>query len=137
MKRAANWRMGWVVVTVAMVCFLGAGALALRAQDAEPTPAGETTPAEPRREASASATPERQRLREIVKIGGSARVRADQVADEVVVVRGDAQIEGEVDGDVVVVLGKLTLTGTVRGSVVVVLGEADIRGSIRDEAVFV
>lgn len=74
-----------------------------------------------------------QRLDEVVQIGGDALVANHQIADGVVVIRGTAIIEGEVNGDVVVVLGKVTLLGSIRGDLVVVAGEADLQGDVRGD----
>ncbi len=73
------------------------------------------------------------RGRDIVAIGDNAVVRAGQSAESLVVIRGDAVIDGEVDGDVVVLFGKLHLTGSILGDVVVVLGDANIEGTIGGE----
>ena len=79
----------------------------------------------------------RQSLREVVSIGSQATVGPNQVADQVVVVNGDANIEGEVRGDVVVIFGKARVTGRVRGDIVVVLGEAMIDGRVRGDTTLV
>jgi len=79
----------------------------------------------------------RQALREVVSIGSQATVGVNQVADQVVVVNGDAQIEGEVRGDLVVIFGKARVTGRVRGDIVVVLGEAMIDGRVRGDTTLV
>jgi uncharacterized RDD family membrane protein YckC len=71
-----------------------------------------------------------QHTGEVVAIGGDATIPRGESANQVVVVRGTARIEGDVDGDVVVVLGTLTVTGRVDGNVVVVLGSAKIDGEI-------
>lgn len=81
----------------------------------------------------ATEPPPRQRVGEVVSVGSTAEVAVSQSAGEVVVVHGDATIDGDVRGDVVVVFGKLTLRGSVRGDVVVVLGEAEIDGEIRGD----
>jgi uncharacterized RDD family membrane protein YckC/cytoskeletal protein CcmA (bactofilin family) len=100
----------------------------------EPEPAVVVAPSSPVPEPfPAPEAPRRQRLHEVVSVGSGATVKADQSASEVVVVYGDATIQGDVRGDVVVVFGKLTLEGRVRGDVVVVLGEADINGEIQGD----
>lgn len=93
------------------------------------TPAANSESPSPNTKPSESSR--RQRLDEVVSVGTSARVGGRQTAAEVVVVYGDATIEGEVKGDVVVVFGKLKIEGSVRGDVVVVLGEAEVNGEIR------
>lgn len=59
---------------------------------------------------------------EIVKVGSDAEVKAGQKASLLVVVFGNATLDGEVDGDMVVVAGDATVNGTVRGDFVNVLG---------------
>lgn len=108
---------------------------------AQPGTDGADRPDSPPATASPSAEPsptaeeprERQRLDQIVAVGGDAIVSSNQTAEGVVVVRGSAKIDGDVDGDVVVVLGKLTVTGRVHGDVVVVMGEAVINGQVDGE----
>lgn len=108
-----------------------------RSAGAETSPVveGRTTesaaPAEPR------AAVEPMHLDKAVSVGGEVRVGRGQIADGVVVVRGDAFIEGDVEGDVVVVLGRVQVTGNVRGDVVVVMGEADVNGQVRGDLVMV
>jgi uncharacterized RDD family membrane protein YckC len=55
-------------------------------------------------------------------------LRADDTARQVVVIGGDARIEGKVTEDIVVVLGKVDLASTavVEGSLVVIAGSAEI-----------
>jgi uncharacterized RDD family membrane protein YckC len=59
-----------------------------------------------------------------LRIGQDYTLKADDVAREVLVIAGDATIEGRVDRDVVVILGKAQLASTavVEGSLVVVGG---------------
>ena len=61
---------------------------------------------------------ESHRNREQVQIGESVHVTPDQTVNDVVVVFGDATIEGKVEGDVVVIGGLLTVSGTVTGDCV-------------------
>ena len=61
---------------------------------------------------------EAHRNREQVQIGESVHVTPDQTVEDVVVVFGDALIEGKVEGDVVVIGGLLTVSGTVTGDCV-------------------
>jgi uncharacterized RDD family membrane protein YckC len=61
---------------------------------------------------------EAHRNREQVQIGESVHVTPDQTVEDVVVVFGDANIEGKVEGDVVVIGGLLTVSGTVTGDCV-------------------
>lgn len=91
-------------------------------------------PVERRAEAPAG---QRHRLHQVVSIGGDAVVRTNQVAEQVVVVRGSAVIEGDVDSDAVVVLGKARITGRVRGDLVVVLGEVELNGQVDGDVVLI
>ena len=101
---------------------------------AEPTLTAEepTAPPEP-------PAPERRRpnTSQVVAVGSDTHIKADQVAPEVVVVRGSALIEGDVDGDVVVVLGKVTVKGKIRGELVVVLGEAEVSGTVNGDTALI
>lgn len=115
----------WLAMAGLAVVLAAVAALSVRAQD-NGRVTGDGTAAD---ETVVSRRP-LQDINEVIAIGGDTVVRKDQMADEVVVVRGNALIEGEVDGDVVVVLGRVTVTGRVRGDVVVVLGEAEINGEI-------
>jgi uncharacterized RDD family membrane protein YckC/cytoskeletal protein CcmA (bactofilin family) len=98
------------------------------------TPAAE---ADPHTDADTGPAVRRVRIDQVVAVGSSAVVRTNQTADEVVVVRGDATIEGEVDGDVVVIFGKVRITGRVDGDLVVVLGEAEVDGEVTGDLALV
>jgi hypothetical protein len=85
--------------------------------------------------------PRARRRQEMVRIGGSVTVDADEsVGGDVVAVGGSATIDGEVDGDVVVVGGSARFgpTAYVRGDVTAVGGgisrdpKAVIRGAINE-----
>jgi uncharacterized RDD family membrane protein YckC len=113
----------------------------LSGQDAAPVPQQKPLDAQPEQVAAKPPTKaeakqavrrnrhRRHNSREIVAIGNDARVQEGEEFDEVVVVHGNALINGTVDGEVVVVLGKLRLgpTAIVDGDVTVVAGalEAD------------
>lgn len=84
----------------------------------------------PEAPAPAREKPRRQKLNPIVAISGNGTVNEGETTEDVVVIRGDADIRGDVRGDVVVLFGKLRLTGDVDGDVIVVLGEAEINGRI-------
>jgi uncharacterized RDD family membrane protein YckC len=99
----------------------------------ERAPAAENAP----EAAPAEEPPRRPRAQELVSVLGDAKLGPNQRASEVVVVRGDAAIDGEVVGDLVVIMGKLTMTGSVGGDVVVVLGEANINGPVKGDTVLV
>lgn len=107
----------------------------------EVAPKAPSAPADPspvpdRRERSSSRR-SRSHADQTVAVGDNATVRTGQTADEVVVIRGDATIDGDVDGDVVVVLGKLKLNGKVNGDIVVVLGDADVRGEVKGDVALI
>lgn len=53
--------------------------------------------------------------RDLVQVGQSVHVSASDKANDVVVIFGDATIDGTADGDVVVVGGTLTVKGTITG----------------------
>jgi hypothetical protein len=117
----------------------------------EPQPSAETAPqpvepAAPTMD-SRDAEPERpsiprpRRREDIVRIGGSVTVDADEsVHGDVVAVGGSAEVNGEVDGDVVVVGGRAVFgpQAYVRGDVTAVGGgvqrhpDATIRGGINE-----
>lgn len=126
---ATTWRVLTGVVCLGWMLALG--------QPAEPAAAG-GGPGVPSVEGRVE-TPsvQRQRLHQLVSIGGEAVVRTNQVADQVVVVRGTAVIEGEVDSDAVVVLGNARVTGRVRGDLVVVLGEVELNGQVDGDLVMI
>lgn len=66
--------------------------------------------------------------RPALRVGQDYTLRAGESVRDVVVVFGNARIEGRVDGDLVVVMGnaRLSATAIVDGSFVVVGGEADV-----------
>ncbi len=101
---------------------------------AEPVPRAEPVAKPPPADKAVTPTP-RVRLHEVVSVGGTARVQADEQSESVVVINGDAEIDGQVKGDVVVVFGRLKLNGSVSGDVVVVLGEAEIEGRVSGDVV--
>jgi len=74
-----------------------------------------------------------------VSVGHSVTVKEDEVADEVVVVQGEATIDGEVEGDVVVVLGKAKINNKVHGELVSVLSNVELgpKAEIDGDAVVV
>lgn len=113
-----------VIAWSAMVCAIG--------QDAD-TPA---EPVERPAETAVESGPEieqaptrssRRSLGDLVTVGGNAVVKMGQTAHDVVVIHGNANIDGTVTGDLVVVLGKVRLgpTAVVRRDLVVVGGTLD------------
>jgi hypothetical protein len=73
---------------------------------------------------------------ELVEIGGSVVVAADETVNQLVVIAGNATVDGSVEGDAVIVFGSPRINGTVRGDLVTVMGtavlgpEARIRGDV-------
>src|SRR2546422_8866812 len=63
---------------------------------------------------------------EIVKFGSDAIVREGEEVGEVVVIFGDATIDGKVRGNVVVVAGDAKVNGTIGGELGVPLGSAEL-----------
>jgi len=70
---------------------------------------------------------------EIVRIGSSVHLHRNEKARELVIVFGDATVDGEVDGDVVVVFGDVAVDGTVRGDFVNVMGSSRLGPNARLE----
>lgn len=66
-------------------------------------------------------------------------MKEGEISREVVVIGGNARIDGLVEGDVVVVGGRADVNGTIDGQLVVVMGDANIgpNALIDDEAVIV
>ena len=92
--------------------------------------AADDTPAPP---------PQRTQRHEVVLFGQDAVIGPDESVSEVVVVRGDVQVEGDVRDSVVVVGGNLKVTGKIRGTVVVVLGDLEVAqgAALRRQAIVV
>ena len=63
----------------------------------------------------------------IIVISGPASIGPDQVVEGVVVLSGDARIDGTVAGDVFVFDGDVTLSGTVEGDLTTIMGTAVLR----------
>ena len=120
-------------------------------QDVAPNPPAARASAAGQRGSSAASAPardveqrfegfEQRRYRSVFRLGVHA-LNAGSEVSEVVVVFGDATIDGRVDGNVVVVLGNLQLGAgaVVDGSVVNVGGTATIAdgAAVRDDLVVV
>ncbi|MBL9170129.1 MAG: RDD family protein [Verrucomicrobiales bacterium] len=73
--------------------------------------------------------PQPPRLHEVVRFGNDGAVAAEDSVSKVVVVSGDATVDGEVREGVVVVGGNLKVTGKIRGTVVVVFGDIEASSS--------
>ena len=68
---------------------------------------------------------------EIVVFGQNVHLRKNEKCHEIVVIGGDAIIEGSVERNVVVLFGETKLTGTVGGDLVTILGEVNLDGKVR------
>lgn len=81
----------------------------------------------------------RSRRHEIVVLGENVTVKRNETANSVVVIGGDAIIEGDVRGEVVVIFGSAKITGRVGRQLIVVLGEATAgpKAEIDGEAVVI
>ena len=120
---------------------------ALAMAEAQPAPPAEPAPpaaAVPPADTDPPSIPRPRRREEVVRIGGSVTVDADEsVRGDVVAVGGSATINGEVEGNVVAVGGSVRLGpgAVVRGDVTSVGGEVDrdatavIRGGVHEVAV--
>ncbi len=71
--------------------------------------------------------------RKMVRIGSDVTVETNQSQREVVVVRGNVTLNGNVRHDVVVISGKAVINGRVGGDLVVVLGSAELGESAEVE----
>lgn len=142
--RKAWLRIGAILLT-AILAGGGSTAWSQPASDEPPRPPDPAVAAAPNAPPAPAApsgddqptTERKTRLHQVVAVGGDARVGKSQTADEVVVVKGDAAIEGDVEGDLVVIFGRVRVTGRVDGDVVVVLGEAEIDGEVTGDTALV
>jgi uncharacterized RDD family membrane protein YckC/cytoskeletal protein CcmA (bactofilin family) len=73
----------------------------------------------------------------VVNVWGEARLAANDVADGVIAVFGDAHVEGEVTDAVVTIFGSAHVTGPVHGGVVSLFGNTYIDGPVQEAAVAV
>jgi uncharacterized RDD family membrane protein YckC len=83
----------------------------------------------------------RSHYRPVLRVWQNYTLKAGDISDNIVVVSGDAAIDGTVDGDLIVVFGsaRLASTAVVRGSVTVVAGDVVVAdgGAIDRELVLV
>ena len=126
-----------------------AGRLAYAAEPAEPAEPAQPAQAEqPVERADETKREERHhepkisiKLRDsdnvVVNAWGDARLEANDVADGVIAIFGDAHVEGEVLDAVVTIFGDAHVTGTVHGGVVSLFGNTYIDGTVQDAAVSV
>lgn len=73
----------------------------------------------------------------VINMWGEARLAADEIADGVIAIFGDAHVEGEVNEAVVTIFGNAHVTGPVHGGVVALFGNAYIDSPVRDAVVSV
>jgi uncharacterized RDD family membrane protein YckC/cytoskeletal protein CcmA (bactofilin family) len=73
----------------------------------------------------------------VVNVWGEARLAARDVADGVIAVFGDAQVEGEVTDAVVTIFGNARVTGPVHGGVVSLFGNTYVDGPVQEAVVTV
>jgi uncharacterized RDD family membrane protein YckC len=73
----------------------------------------------------------------VINLWDDAHLAADQIADGVIAIFGDARVEGEVDEAVVAVFGNAHVSGTVDGGVVSLFGNTYIDGPVREAVVAV
>jgi cytoskeletal protein CcmA (bactofilin family) len=66
------------------------------------------------------------RREEIVVFGNDVVLQENESARQIVVLAGNARIDGNVDGDVVIVSGSATVGGKIDGQLIVVLGSAKL-----------
>jgi hypothetical protein len=67
----------------------------------------------------------------LLRVNGSLRIGPDESADVVVVIHGDARVEGSVRDTLVVIRGDATISGSVRNDVVVIDGRLDLQPAAR------
>ena len=112
-----------------------------RGETSAPKPAEPAPTVEPRVEPAEPSIPRARRRNDVVRIGGSVTVEADEsIRGDVVAIGGSATIDGEVDGDVVVVGGSARFgpQAYIRGDVTAVGGgvirdpKAVIRGGVHE-----
>ncbi len=73
----------------------------------------------------------------VVNVWGDAQLPANEVADGVISIFGDAHVEGEVIEAVVTMFGNARVTGPVHGGVVSLFGNTYIDGPVQEAAVAV
>lgn len=73
------------------------------------------------------------RPRDVLQLGGPVSIAPGEEAQNVVVVFGEANVQGTVRGDVVVVFGRVTVEGEVRGSLVAPLTKVRLESDSRIE----
>ena len=92
------------------------------AQKADPTPAKAESSPDNEKEAN---EPQRRHIGDVVRFANDAVIKEGEDAGDVVVIFGDATVDGRAS-DVVVVFGTAKVNGTIRGDFVVPLGSAEL-----------
>ena len=113
------------------------GVLASRAQDDASEKKNETVTLEQPAESQAPSPKAQEedeggatrRGSDVVMVGNDYVLKADEVARDVVIVSGNATIDGRVSGDLVVVGGSAKVSGRVDGEMTVILGSATLEPS--------
>jgi uncharacterized RDD family membrane protein YckC len=112
-----------------------------------PTPAVEAVPAAPAVDSVAPSEPVPAptppppppplvNRREVVTIGSNSHLRANETAQEMVTIMGNAIVDGRVRGESVTIMGNVTVNGRVDGELVCIMGrvtlgpQAEVRGQI-------
>ena len=117
----------WLAMLLAAT-LLHPSAIHLRAQNSEAASVTDTAVAQ---KAEEDTSDQNARGRDttynaIVRVGSDAELRVGETAPEMVVVLGNAKIDGDVHGDVVVVRGNVELNGKVDGDLTVVMGSVKL-----------
>ncbi len=124
---------------IAGLLVAAATARPLDAQDNPAPPTPSTTPDAPSLPATSDASPPAyspslrigRRDQDLVRVGSSVVLNPGERVPNLVVVFGDATVDGDVDRDLVVVGGNAHLNGKVGGDLVVVLGSAKLGPNAR------
>ncbi|MEM9072816.1 MAG: polymer-forming cytoskeletal protein, partial [Myxococcota bacterium] len=66
----------------------------------------------------------------VVRFGEDARVRSNEVVEDVVTMGGDAVVRGHVTGDVATMGGDVRIVGEVDGDVVTMGGDVEVEGTV-------
>ena len=130
-----------------LLCFALTGAATYAAEPPQPPAAPEqaepATPPDPPVEREDERESEvRIRLNDrsdnvVVNVWGEARLPANETADGVIAIFGDAHVEGEVFDAVVTIFGNAHVTGPVHGGVVSIFGNTYVDGPVQEAAVSV
>jgi len=124
-----------------------AGGVAIAAEPTEPVERDETTTAPEQNQEQKQEQEQERDFRidisahesdnVVVNMWGEARLGANDVADGVIAIFGNAHVEGEVIDAVVTIFGDAHVTGPVHGGVVSLFGNTYIDGPVQEAAVAV